>query len=442
MPYYNPEPRFRKPARRSLRRPQTNLQNKRGFKPGGWKSHPKPATGTSGSNIPKVETRTPRDISPKVPFHKLFGHPLVKLGQALISPSATASPEETFYDWSKHGENVAKQIAKDNFVGRDLAARPQQLETPVVDLPTEPVRDANWIRPQVEEVDWFNRPEYGPYIARSPKIGTVEVVVPEYNVPPPLPVVLPERHAWFDEVPAQEIPELLREFDIPKIPEMDIDPITHEMMPKRKMDNIRDVGLSIEVTAVPDKLPVIKFRPQIVKGSVKRKNDTKAHSAWIKLAHKAISLTYGTYTEIMDFVEILVWDAYYIDPRTGALRYAMFEEEMEIVNVINGIAEGKYSVDIAATLVDYGVSQAQDILIGQMSRAVTRQVVDTGNWRSPQGPQGFINKMQKDYRNVLSQYESKTANERSNGLLSLQPLSETPRRLWNAKSGLSSGVRG
>jgi hypothetical protein len=180
----------------------------------------------------------------------------------------------------------------------------------------------------------------------------------------------------------------------------------------------------------------------LVKGSTPRKNDTKAASRWIKLAHLAISLTYGTYTEIEDFVEILVWDAYRVDPKTGRLIYAMFEEDQKVINVLNGIAEGKYSVDIAATLVDYGVSQAQDILIGKMSRLVTNQVVDKGGWRSPQGPQGFVNKMQKDYRNVLSQYETKSTNDQQRRLLSLPPISDTPRRLWNAKSGLTTSVRG
>jgi hypothetical protein len=402
---------------------------------GGWKSHPKPATGMSGSNIPKVETRTPRDILPKVPFTKFIGNPLLNF---LMSPDQTASPEETFYDWSKHGENVSKQIAQDNFVGRDLAARPQPLKNYDTDLPTLPAVNPNFIRPEVPTVKWFDRPENGPYIARSPKINTIEYVVPDYDVPPPLPVELPERHAWFDPVPAQEIPELTRAFDIPKIPEVDIDPYP---VRQRKPDNIRDVGVSIEIVEVPQKLPMVKIRPIIVRGSTPRKNEQKAHSAWIKLAHKAISLTYGTYTEVMDFVEILVWDAYSIDPRTGKLRYAMFEEDYKMINVLNGIANGKYSVDIASTLVDYGVSQAQDILIGKSSQAITRQVVDTGNWRSPQGPQGFVNKMQKDYRNVLSQYETKSSNDTKKRLLSLQPLSDSPRRLWNAKSGLSTQLR-
>ena len=179
----------------------------------------------------------------------------------------------------------------------------------------------------------------------------------------------------------------------------------------------------------------------MVRGSTKRKNDTKAASRWIKLSQLAISLTYGTYTEIMDFVEILVWDAYAIDPRTGKLVYAMFQEDYKMINVISGIAEGKYSVDIGATLVYYGVSQATDMIIGKSSKAVTRQVIDTGNWRSPQGPQGFINKMQKDYKNVLSQYEAQSADEKSRRLFSLPELSESPRRLWNAKTGLSPNVR-
>ena len=148
MPYYNPEPRFRRPARRSLRRPETNVDPRReGSSDQKWRSHPKPATGMSGSNIPKVETRNPRDIPAKVPFSKFLGHPLIKMGQAALSPTMLAAPEDTFYDWSKHGENVAKQIAQDNFVGRDLVARPQGLKSYDVDLPTRPVENANWIRP-------------------------------------------------------------------------------------------------------------------------------------------------------------------------------------------------------------------------------------------------------------------------------------------------------
>jgi hypothetical protein len=435
MPYYNPEPRFKKPARRALRRPVINSDpRKEGTSSQKWQSHPKPATTTSRSNIPRTETRTPRDLLPKIPISKVLKNNLLT---QLLSPSELAGDAETFYDWSKHGENVSKQIAQDNFVGRDLAVRLQPLENYDTVLPTEPAVNANFIRPAVPTVPWFERPEFGPYISTSPKINTIEIVVPDYDVAPPIPVELPERHAWFDEVPAQEIPELVKNFDIPKVPEIDINP---EVIRAKKPDSIHEVGVSIEFVAVPEKLPMVKIRPMIIRGSTPRKNDTKAASRWIKLSQLAISLTFGTYTEILDFVEILVWDAYAIDPRTGKLVYAMFEEDYKMINVISGIAEGKYSVDIAATLVDYGVSQATDVLIGKSSKAVTRQVIDTGNWRSPQGPQGFINKMQKDYKNVLSQYETATTNEQ-NRLLSLQPLSESPRRLWNAKTGLTSGLR-
>ena len=116
----------------------------------------------------------------------------------------------------------------------------------------------------------------------------------------------------------------------------------------------------------------------------------------------------------------------------------MHHADGDILTVLDGIATGKYSVDIASTLVDYTISQAQDIIIGKISRSVTEQVIDTGNWQSPQGPQGFINKMQKDYKNVLSQYEGET----SRLLPELFPAEDlSKRRLWNAKSGLSSGLR-
>ena len=422
-------------ARRSLRRPETNLDPRRSSGDSGWRSHPKPPTGTSPSSIPKVETRTPRDFAPKIPFTKVLTHPLL---QALLSPSETASPAETFYDWSKHDENISKFISENNFVGKDLAARPQLLENYDVELPTQPVVNPNFVRPAVPEVNWFDRPEIGPYIAKSPKIGTIEYVVPDYDVPPPLPVELPEEHTWFDQVTNQEIPDLVKNFEIEKVPDIDLE--SPKMQTKRP-DSIHETAVSIEVIEVPNKLPMVKFRPVVYRGSSPRKNDTKAASRWIKLSQLAISLTYGTYSEIKDFVDILVWDAYYIDPKTNRLVYAMFKEDYSLVKVLNGIAKGKYSVDIASTLVDFGVSQAQDILIGRASKAVTAQVVDTGNWRSPQGPQGFINKMQKDYRNVLSQYEKSTKSNEQGLRLSLPPLSESPRRLWNAKSGISPSVR-
>lgn len=376
----------------------------------------------------KIETRSPRDFSPKVPVNKLFGNPIFNF---LFNPTQTAAPYEDEYNWKDYGSDISNMIAENNFVGRDLATSKLPLKDYEVELPTLPAVDPNFIRPEVTTVEWKNRPGDRPFISTSPKIGTVEYGVPDYDVPPPFPIELPDSHPWFDEPPAHEVPDLVREFDF------ETQPMYDPLSPKtvRRPDSIKETGVSIEISS--GVVPTVKIRPQTVKGATKRRNDTKAASKWIKLSQLAISLTYGTYTEVMDFVEILVWDAYYVDPKTGKLRYAMFEEDYKIVNVLNGIAEGKYSLDIAATLVDYGVSQAQDILIGQASRMVTKQVIDTGNWRSPQGPQGFINKMQKDFQNVLSQYETFQSNETQRRLFSLPDIRESPRKLWNTKSGLS-----
>ncbi len=491
MPYYNPEPRFKKPARRSLRRPQTNLDpRKEGTSSQKWRAHPRPAEGLSKSNVPKtdqshgfddtptkkqlersvnqfgrLEIRSPDDIPPKLPLWQFFtktvgiiGSLPVTTARAILYPKTPDPDDQPYMDFNTlqekwiewHHWMLSDDPWKDYRRGfrwspgdlsvqeMQLAARPEQYVSPEIDFPTKAVDNPNFVRPPVPTVNWFDRPETGPYIAKSPKIGTVEYVVPDYDVSPPISVPWPEKHSFLDEIPVQEIPSLLKEFDIEKIPELDPTP---EALKQLKPDNIKDVGVSIEITAVPNKNPVIRFRPTIVRGSTRRQRETKAHSKWIKLSQLAISLTFGTYTEVMDFVEILVWDSYYIDPKTGKLVYAMFKEDYKMINVINGIAEGKYHVDIGATLVDYGVSQATDILIGQASRRVTREVIDYGGWQSPQGPQGFINKMQKDYRNVLSQYETEISNEKRR-LLSLPPLSQSERKLWNAKSGLSPSVRG
>jgi hypothetical protein len=225
----------------------------------------------SSSNIPKTEVRKPKDFKPKIPISKVLTHPVIQLGKNVLSPTQLASPAETFYDWSKHDQIIGQQIADRGNVMSELGVSPQPLATYEVDLPTLPADDANFIRPEVPTINWFDKPEYGPYISHSPKINTIEYVVPDYDVAPPYPMELPDEESFFDPVPAQDIPSLLDVFDVEPIPSIDIEPPEPiKKMERRKPDQIHEKGIAIEIVEVPNKLPIVKFRPTLVKGSTPR----------------------------------------------------------------------------------------------------------------------------------------------------------------------------
>jgi hypothetical protein len=393
----------------------------------GYKAKPK----DTKSNVPVVENRTP--TVGKVPFIKFLNNPLLRM---LFTPSSLAEPWlDEMTPW-KARELTDKYIRETNPFLDQMAVRPQQEEIVPFELPTMPLVEPAFIRPKVPVVPWYDIPPTGPFISKSPKIGTITYRPAPYMVPAPAIIEIPPYHPMFQEPAPLEIPELLTEFELETKPQVDQ---SYDFPKPGRTNKISERVISIEVQLDAKLQPIVRFRNSRVKASTRRKRDVKANSKWIKMANLGISLTYGTYTEIMDFVEILVWDAYYKDPRSGKYRFAMHETDQNIVDTLKGIAEGKYSVDIGATLIDYTVSQAQDILIGQMSRLVTRELIDSGNWQSPQGPQGFVNKMQKDYKNVLSQYETENAKDWLPDLWTTQDLQE--RRLWNARTGLSEQQR-
>lgn len=417
--YYPPKMSFMAPHEDPKSRPEI-----------GYKKLPK-----AKPKSPTVETRNPTDFIGKVPINKIFNLPGFNVLKNVLTPSTLAEPWLDEITPQKAAERQSKYIREVNPGLDDLIVQPEPIKEYEFELPTEPVADPQFIRPQVPIVRWNDTPPTGPFITTSPKIGTITYRPPRYHVPPPYLVEVPQVHPIFSEPTPLEIPQLLKGFDVETKPKIDT---SYRMPPIGKTNLISDRVMVIDVSTDVKMDPIVRFRESKVKASTLRKREKKASSKYIKMAQMAISLTYGTYTEIMDFVEILVWDAYIYNPKTKTMMYAMHHADGDILVVLDGIATGKYSVDIASTLVDYTISQAQDIIIGKISRSITSEVIDSGNWHSPQGPQGFVNKMQKDYKNVLSQYEGQTTPLLPN-IFPREELSQ--RRLWNAKSGLSPSVR-
>jgi hypothetical protein len=121
---------------------------------------------------------------------------------------------------------------------------------------------------------------------------------------------------------------------------------------------------------------------------------------WIKLAHMLISLTYGTYTEIMDFLQCLAWNSYQM--RNGKKIPAMALSKGSLHEILIGVMEGRYDVDMQGLMVDFTFMQLQDFIIGRFSKALVKQAIDTGGWQSPIGPQAFNRKMFDD--SILRNY--------------------------------------
>jgi hypothetical protein len=293
----------------------------------------------------------------------------------------TASPEFSEFD-----------VGPRDGIDVDLAVRmPQYHEVEPVILPytvIEPVE-----MPPVPEVEWEAQPEKGPYITRSPKVKTITYVVPPYIVPQPLPMWVEDLPEEFEDPPlrTQPIPEFITDVKT-DVREDLYEPEDFEL---KYPDNVTETGVEISIIEpkADSKLETVRIRRIKTKGSRKRRKDTKAASRWIKMAHKAISLTYGTYTEIKEAIEIFAWSAYFI--KDGKVYYAMQMEQGDIQKVLKGIRLGKYEVDIPNFLFDLSVAQAQDWLIGKASKQITAQLIDSGHWSSPQGPQGFVNQINR-----------------------------------------------
>lgn len=332
-------------------------------------------------NTVDIETRNPKDFTAvKVPYGIFKRIPLL----GLFAPSMTAAPEFSEFDtgpryWQEEGFE-------------DLAVRqPQFIEAEPVPMPYKVIEPVEM--PPVPEVKWDQQPPKGPYITRSPKVGTITYVVPDYIVPQPIPLYVDDLPKEFEDLPLvrQPVPEFIT--DVKTKP--DFDDIPPEEFKQRVRSDVTEEGVEITIQEpkTDTQLETVKIRRIKTRGSRKRRKDTKAASRWIKLAHKTISMTYGTYTEIKEAIEIFAWSAYQI--KNGKVYYAMQIEKGNIQNVLKGIRTGKYEVDISTFVFDLAMVQMQDWLIGKASKQITSTLIDQGQWSSPQGPQGFINQIQR-----------------------------------------------
>ena len=169
--------------------------------------------------------------------------------------------------------------------------------------------------------------------------------------------------------------------------------IVPEIMPKVQ-SRVNETGVTLELSRQGSRDIRLKVRPTKQRASRRRRSDAKANRKWLKATHMLISVTFGTYTEILDLLEALAWNSYAM--RNGEKVGAMPLENGKLVDILIGVLDGKYDVDMEQLIIDYAYMQLQDFIIGKTSQAITSSVIDSGGWQSPIGPEAFVNKINKE----------------------------------------------
>lgn len=380
MAYGNPNVKFQpKPAKKPFR-PHRDRQRPQ-FRP----------------VSPKVVTTDPATVSPRISVGKVFatvGKSVAPLVASILSPSRVA---DATINWGPEIHNNFVNAPPD--LKEMVISEPEPLNVPVPVGKPYPFNQVDMIRPPIPEIPWADFKTWSyPGVTHSPKVGTTIINVPDFIVYEPIPL---EADPYYD---LWNIPDDLTFEDL--FPETmlrnrHISKTTPETFPKTR-SRVNEYGVTIEISRVNvkrKKVTRVKIRPTRQRASKPRKMDRKANRKWIKLAHKFISLTYGTYTEIIDFLEALAWNSYKINHRGNKVP-AMALEKGHLGNILIGVMEGKYQLDTDQFLVDVVFMQAQDYIQGKLSKALVKEAIDSGGWNNPMGPQAFVNNINKSIKGL------------------------------------------
>lgn len=335
---------------------------------------------------PKVVTTIPEVTNPRVSVDKLLkiaGKTLAPLVASILSPTRVA---DATIDWGPELYNDFDTIATLN----DMVIAPPA----PYNIPTETYVQpfTEYERPNLPEIPWPEiKTDTSPGFTKSPKKGTLIVNVPDYIIAPPIPMDADPNHdIWNvpDDMPFERL-----------FPQPMDDPapgVVPEIMPKVQ-SRVNETGVTLELSKTTTGIR-LKVRPMKQRASRRRRKDVKANRKWLKITHMLISVTFGTYTEILDLLEALAWNSY--EMRNGNKVPAMALENGKLVSILTGVLEGKYDVDMEQLIIDYAFMQLQDFLIGRTSQAITSSVIDSGGWQSPIGPEAFVNKINQGISDV------------------------------------------
>ena len=276
---------------------------------------------------PKVVTTVPEVTNPRISVDKilkLVGKTVAPFVAAALSPTRVA---DATIGWGPELYNDFDTVATLN----DMVIAPPS----PYNIPTETYVQAfsNYERPILPEIPWADyKTNILPGYTKSPKKGTLIVTVPDYEIAEPIPM---------DADPAHDIWKVPEDVPFERLyPQPQDDPapgIVPEIMPKVQ-SRVNETGVTLELSKAGPSLR-LKVRPTKQRASVRRRKDVKANRKWLKATHMLISVTFGTYTEILDLLEALAWNSYAM--RNGKKVGAMPLENGKLLNILTGVLEGK-----------------------------------------------------------------------------------------------------
>lgn len=118
--------------------------------------------------------------------------------------------------------------------------------------------------------------------------------------------------------------------------------------------------------------------PQMIMNLQRRYREAKGGwFAYYQAVNRAITATYGAYTEVMDFVDAVAWNTYARLP-SGEVVPAMAVTRGNEAAALLGALRGEYRVDLGGAIADYAIAQTMDYVIGQVSRHAQRSLNAAG----------------------------------------------------------------
>ena len=129
-----------------------------------------------------------------------------------------------------------------------------------------------------------------------------------------------------------------------------------------------DVELIVE--AMPDPVQV-RLRRRVSDAKFRRRKRDKKISRWHKGAMRLINSFSVKPTEGLDIVNALAWNVYASSPRSKPNHkgrvHAMVVQDGNIYRVIEGLAYGRYTLDMPGFLQDLLIMKVQDRMIGELT---------------------------------------------------------------------------
>lgn len=115
-----------------------------------------------------------------------------------------------------------------------------------------------------------------------------------------------------------------------------------------------------------------------------RRRKKEAKSVTVAPLYAMVNLTYGTYSEVLDFVDAVAGNAYWVGP--GGLESL---DGVPRMDVLAALIDGRAVLDMHGALVDFAINEIVDRAYGARARQL-RKLQERMGWQLPMGLEGQL----------------------------------------------------